>query len=75
MSWLKHRREFPFGIQVFRRRDAEGTGQRSRQIRENVCMQVCRHDSVERAGFECHAGGHRIDEHLVPGDVRKLPRH
>ena len=38
-------------------------------------MQVCRHDRVECTGFERHPCGHRIDEHLIPGDVWKFPRH
>ena len=56
MNWLEQRREFSFRIQVCRKRGA----QCRHQIGEDVRMQVCRRDGVERAWSflqnpNCHA--------------------
>jgi hypothetical protein len=42
-------------VEARRRRDTERTGQRRRQIGENIRVQICCHDGVERAGFSSSA--------------------
>ena len=74
MDGLEHRREFPLGVEVRRRRDAERTSQRRSQIRENIRVQVCRHDGVESAGFKDHARSHCVDQHFIPSDIREVLR-
>ena len=74
MDGLEHRRVFSLWVEVCRRCDAERTGQRRSKIGENIRVQVCRHDSVERVGFEGHACRHCIDQHLVPTDIREVLR-
>ncbi len=75
MDRFEHRREAPLRIDVGRRRDAEAAGQRTGKVGQDVGVEVGGDDGVEALRLQRHPHRHRIDQHLVPGDVGKLFRH
>lgn len=68
---LEHRGEVPLGGAVGRRRDADGSGDRGREVAEGVAEEVGGDDDVEAGWFEDELGRERVDVLLVPGDLRE----
>jgi hypothetical protein len=48
---------------------AEAAGQRAGEVGQDIGMEVGRHDGIEALRLQRHPHRHRIDQHLVPGDV------
>ncbi len=69
---LEHRRKRPLRIEIGRWRDAERARERCGEIRQDIGVQVGRHDRVDRLRPHHHAHGHGVDQHLVPAHVFEL---
>jgi hypothetical protein len=62
---LEHRRQLAPGVQVGRRRDADGAGHRRHEVAEDVAEEVRRDDDVEAARAQDEHRGQRVDVELI----------
>ena len=68
--WIGSNIEEPsFRINIGCWRNARAAGQRPGKIRQNIGVQICRHNGIQRFRMMCHPHCHGIDEDLVPGDI------
>ena len=75
MNRLEHARITPLRVNVAGGRDAQAARQRSRQVAQDVGVQIGGNQRVEGGGAIDHARRRRIHQFLVPFHVRKFSRY